>query len=89
MDKTPTSLLNEICDKTLLRPIYEFDYNSRSNLFRCKCHLAYETYDTYYEFNAVADDTNQKKAKHLASLSVLKMIRDAELGTDDFRSDLM
>ena len=89
MDKTPTSLLKEICEKIRLTPIYEFAFNNHSNLFTCKCHLTYETYDTYYEFNAVADDPNEKRAKHLASLSVLQMIRDAQLGTNAFRSDLM
>lgn len=78
--KTPVSLLQEICSKSLLAPpIYDLvstEGVTHSPTFAYKCHLT-------NEFVAVGKGGSKKRAKHAAALAVLEMVRDGNVGVND------
>jgi len=78
--KTPISLLQEICSKSLLAPpIYEFISDegvTHAPTFAYRCHLT-------NEYVAIGNGTSKKRAKHTAALAVLQIVRDSNIGVND------
>lgn len=78
--KTPISLLQELCSKSLLAPpIYELvsaEGLTHAPTFAYRCHLT-------NEYVAVGSGSSKKRAKHAAALEVLKKCRDSNIGVND------
>lgn len=78
--KTPISLLQELCSKSLLAPpIYELvsaDGLTHAPNFAYRCHLT-------NDFAAIGNGSSKKRAKHAAALAVLQKCRDANIGVND------
>lgn len=78
--KTPISLLQELCSKSLLTaPIYELvsaEGQTHAPTFEYRCHLT-------NEWVATGRGSSKKRAKHAAAWALLNMVRERNTGVND------